>query len=345
MAGLLLVGQSDEIRHRITYSQWQFFRMLSDTDYDQSEAGHDCLAVALRRLRELINASNPIVTIKGDLLHPEFPRYPVLALRELLVNALAHRDFSAPGSVVVKLYPDRIEVSNPGAFPGDITPVNILHHASVPRNPALFAALARIRLANAANLGVPRVFRDLLQEGKEPPYYWTTGQTVSVAVRGQDVRKPFLDLVREFNDLGVDDLLVLHHLTRHREITAHQAAECCQRSLERAREHLGELAHRRGLLDAGGTGRARYYRLSRPAYEQLSTALAYYRDRHLADQNAKARVLDTLADRPLSNTHLREITQMSRNQIKRIMAELRKEGLVTVTGRTRAAQWHLAKRQ
>lgn len=345
MAGLLLVGQTEAIRRRITYSQWQFFRMLSDTDYDQSDSGHDCLAVALRRLRELINASNPIVTIKGDLLHPEFPRYPVLAMRELLVNALAHRDFSAPGSVVVKLYPDRIEITNPGGFPGDITPENILHHASVPRNPTLFAALARIRLANAANLGVSRVFRDLLQEGKEPPYYWTAGQTVSVAVKGQDVRKPFLDLMREYDDLGVDDLLIIHYLTRHREITGRRAAEICQRPLENARERLGELAHRRGLLESGGTGRARYYRLSRSAYEQLATALAYYRDRHLADQNAKARVLDTLADRPLSNTDLREITQMSRNQIKRIMDELRKEGLVAVTGRTRAARWHLAERQ
>jgi len=36
--------------------------------------------------------------------------------------------------------------------------------------------LARIRLANAANLGVPRVYRALLSEGKEPPIYWCSGR-------------------------------------------------------------------------------------------------------------------------------------------------------------------------
>lgn len=343
MAGLLLVGQSEEIQRRATYSQWQFFRMLSDTDYDQAESGYDCLTVALRRLRELINANNPVFTIKGDLVHPEFPRYPVLAMRELLVNALAHRDFSAPGSLVMKLYPNRIEISNPGGFPGDITPENILHHVSVPRNPALFSALARIRLANAANLGVPRVFRDLLQEGKEPPYYWTTGQTVSVAIKGQDARKPFLDLMREHDDLGVDDLLVIHYLTRHREITARQAAEFCRRPLEDARERLGALANRRGLLEAaGGPGRGRYFRLSLSAYHILETDLAYHLDRRMVSEAARGRVLAALGNGPLTNSQFREITGMDRTQVVRLLRKLEQEGLVRRDGAKRGSRWGLA---
>jgi len=342
MAGLLLVGQTEEIRHRVTYSQWQFFRMLSDTDYDQADSGFDCLAIALRRLRELINANNPVLTIKGDLVHPEFPRYPVLAMRELLVNALVHRNFSAPGSLVVKLHPDRIEISNPGGFPGDITPDNILHHTSVPRNPALFAALARIRLANAANLGVPRVYRDLLAEGKEPPYYWTTGQTVSVAIKGQDARKPFLDLMRECDDLGVDELLVIHYLTRHREITARQAAEFCQRPLEDARERLGTLANQHGLLEAaGGPGRGRYFRFSLRAYHILETDLAYHLDRRMTSEAARGRVLAALGHGPLTNSQFREITGMNRNQVWYLLKQLENEGVVKQVGATRRAKWIL----
>ena len=241
-AGLLLVGRSEEIQRRFPNAQWSFFRMLSDTDYDQVERGHDCFAVALRRFRELVNANNPIVTIKGDLVHPEFPRYPHLAMRELLVNALAHRDYAAPGGVVLKLYPDRLELSNPGAFLGGITPRNILHHASVPRYPVLFGALARIRVANAANLGVSRVFRDFLTEGKEPPYYWSPGASVVVTVKGQDTQPAFASLTLQHPDLTVDELLVLQHLTRHREISARQVAELCQRPIEGARA-LNREAH------------------------------------------------------------------------------------------------------
>lgn len=208
VAGLLLVGHSAEIQARLPHARWRFFRMRSDTDYDQPEDGTDCLAIALRRLRELVGANNPIVTIAGQLVHSEFPRYPVLALRELLVNALAHRAYDAPGGVTLKLYSDRLELSNPGGFLGGITPANILHHPSTPRYPTLFGALARLRLANAANLGVPRVFRDLLSEGKEPPYYVTTGQTVTVTVKGQEAKREFIELVRAHPDLSVDELLV-----------------------------------------------------------------------------------------------------------------------------------------
>ena len=187
-AGLLLVGRSEEIQRRFPNAHWSFFRMQSDTDYHQAERGHDCFAVALRRLRELVNTDNPILTIKGDLVHAEIPRYPHLAVRELLVNALVHRDYAVPGGVTLKLYPDRMELSNPGGFLGGITPENILHHASAPRYTTLFGALARIRVANAANLGVPRVFRDLLSEGKEPPCYHSAGQSVTVTVFGHRMR-------------------------------------------------------------------------------------------------------------------------------------------------------------
>jgi ATP-dependent DNA helicase RecG len=346
VAGLLLAGSSNEIRQRLPHARWQFFRMKSDTDYEQPDGDYDCLTIALRRLRELVNAHNPIVTVPGWLVHPEFPRYPLLALRELLVNALAHRDYAAPGSVTVKLYADRLEISNPGGFLGDITPANILHHPSTPRYPALFSALARIRLANAANLGVPRVFRDLLSEGKEPPYYATTGQTVIVTVKGQDARREFLELVRAHPGLNVDDLLILHFLTRHREITARQTAEVCQRPLEGARELLARLAAQERLVEPGGpAGKGRYYRLTSLACDQLGQALAYHVDSRLSRENAKGRILQALRDGSLSNAQIREITQLERTQAWRLLKQLEQEGLVRCTGLGRPSRWHLASEQ
>jgi len=346
MAGLLLAGKPDAIRERVPGAQWHFFRMRSDTDYDLQDGGMDSIAIALKRLRELINANNPIVSIPGWLLHPEFPRYPVLALRELLVNAFVHRDYESPGNITIKLHPDRLEISNAGGFPGDITPENILHHPSIPRNPALFGAMSRMRLANAANMGVPRVFRELLGEGKEPPYYSTTGQTVTVVVKGQEARLEFLELVKSCPGIDVDELLVVHYLTRHREINADQTAKVCQRHVEGARELLSRLATRWGLLESGGgAGRGRYYRLSKKAYEQLVGALAYQLDRRLGMANAKARILTALGDGRLTNAEIREITQMNRYQVHRLMSDLRSEGLVELRGRRKGAGWHLRKAQ
>lgn len=226
-----------------------------------------------------------------------------------------------------------------------MTAQNILHHPSAPRYPTLFQALARMRLANAANLGVPRVFRDLLTEGKEPPSYWASERAVRVTVKGQEARREFLELVQRHLDLDVDHLLVLHYLTRHREITARTAAEICQRPIEGAREILGRLASQWRLLEAGGgAGRGRYYRLSRAAYELLVGTLKYHVDRRLTLENAKARVLAALEEGPLTNADVREITQLSRYQCVRLMASLRADGVVEVRGSRRGARWHLCVR-
>jgi ATP-dependent DNA helicase RecG len=339
VAGLLLVGLSDAIRERAPHAQWQFFRMLSDTDYDQADSGYDCITVALRRLRDLINASNPIVTFKGDLVHPEFPRYPHVALRELLVNAFVHRDYQAHGSVFVKLYPNRLEITNPGAFLGGITPENILHHESVPRYGALFGAVTRMRLANAANLGVPRVFREFLCEGKEPPHYWTPGQSVRAIIRGQEPQREFFDLVKTRPELDVDELLVLHYLTRHREISTRRTAELCCRPISEASECLARLLSKHRLLEMGGTGRGRYYRLSRSTYEQLGAMADYDVDKRLSREHVKARILAILEDRGLSNAEIREVTQMDRNQTFAFMRELQEAGLAKLEGKGRFSKW------
>ena len=342
VAGLLLAGKAEALREHAPYAQWQFRRMKSDTDYDQSEDGLDCIPVALRRLREFVAANNPIVTIPGWLVHPEFPRYPVLALRELIVNALVHRDYAVPGPASMKVYPDRLELSNPGGFTGGVTPENILHHPSAPRYPALFGALTRMRLANAANLGVPRVYRELLSEGKEPPVSWSSASAVRVTVIGQEARREFLELVKQHPDLDVDHLLLIHHLTRHREVTASAAAALCQRPVEVTREILGQLVTRWGLVEqGGGAGRGRYYRLSRRAYDLLVGTLQYHVDRRLSVENAKARVLAALAEGPLTNANVREITQLNRNQVFALMKSLEREGRVRPKGKGQGSRWNL----
>jgi ATP-dependent DNA helicase RecG len=343
IAGLLLVGHSEAIRTRVPHAQWSFFRMMRDTDYEQAERGNDCLAIALRRLRELVATDNPIVTIKSELVHAEFPRYPQIALRELLVNALAHRDLEVPGGVVLKQFHDRLELSNPGAFLSDITPENILHHPSSPRYPTLFGALAKVRLANAANLGVPRAFRDFLAEGKEPPIYSTTGQTVTVTIKNQETKPAFVALLRRHPDLVVDDLLILHYLTLNREISTAQAARICQRPLDSTREILARLISREHLLETRGTtDRGRHHRLNRQACDQLGATLAYQIDNRARRENAKHQILAALQHGPLSNAQIREITQMSRRQVTDIMQSLRSIKMVKKNGERRGSRWMIA---
>ena len=67
---------------------------------------------------------------------------PLEVVREAIVNAVAHRDYTSNGSVQVMLFADRLEVWNPGSLPASLT-LEMLRqpHGSVPGNPLLAESL------------------------------------------------------------------------------------------------------------------------------------------------------------------------------------------------------------
>lgn len=85
-------------------------------------------------------------TIRGFYREDE-PEYPHEALREAVVNAVVHRDYSRVGETVrVFMFPDRVEVRSPGGLPPELTIDDLvgLRTASVPRNPVLAGFLRDI---------------------------------------------------------------------------------------------------------------------------------------------------------------------------------------------------------
>ncbi|WP_257008329.1 ATP-binding protein [Bacillus sp. FJAT-45350] len=153
--------------------------MISDTDYSHRDDGTHAIPVALYELERYIAVDNPMVTVESGLVHPEFSTYPTIALREALLNAFGHRDYRMNGTIMLKQYNDKLILTNPGEFVGGITPKNILHHPPVARNNHLMDLLDRLKLVNRSNLGVSRIFRSLLIEGKEPPIYREVGSNIA----------------------------------------------------------------------------------------------------------------------------------------------------------------------
>ena len=72
-----------------------------------------------------------------NLKRQDIPQYPPDAIREGLVNAFAHRDYSSfSGGIIINIYPDRLEIENTGKFPEGVTPETLSKgHISVLRNP------------------------------------------------------------------------------------------------------------------------------------------------------------------------------------------------------------------
>jgi ATP-dependent DNA helicase RecG len=333
-AAILLAGTEDALRDYVSGHNWTFLQMKSDTEYGIREDRISPIPVSVRRIEELLLPFNTIATIEQGLFHFEYRTWPEIAVREALMNAFCHADFRIAGPIMLKLYDSHMEISNNGGFIGGIRPENILHHEPASRNPMLVDALTRLRLVNRSNLGISRMFSALLREGKEPPMIQEIGDSVTLTFMKRELAGAFRLFVAEESragrDLGVDTLLILQYLLKHPEIETNIAAMMCQRKEAHMREILSTL-EKAGYIEHGGTGRGTYWTLRTELHRRLSVTGHPERDRRIDWEAAKTRVLSILIDRfkrgepGLSNQEIRQITHFDRNQVFRLMKQLRFE--------------------
>ena len=97
-------------------------------------------------------------TIKG--FEPEaHPELPEAALREAIVNAVAHRDYTIKGPIRLFIFDDRIAIHTPGRPPNTVDAEAMRFGVHVVRNPHIYARLSDAGLVTRARSGIPRMIR------------------------------------------------------------------------------------------------------------------------------------------------------------------------------------------
>ena len=130
-----------------------------------------------------INVEYVIKHVKRE----ERPELPEGAIREAVVNALAHRDYRAAANVQIYLFQDRLEIVSPGGLPAGMTEAQ-LGIKSIPRNPLLFSILHRMEVVEKIGSGIQRIRALCHKHGVAKPVFsvsdsWVT--TVFPRVVGQ----------------------------------------------------------------------------------------------------------------------------------------------------------------
>jgi ATP-dependent DNA helicase RecG len=115
----------------------------------------------------------PAKIVPGQMRRVEKTLIPVDAMREILVNALIHRDYTiAGGAVSLALYDDRVEVWSAGTFPKGITPAMLTGtHQSVQRNPIIAEVFHRAGLIEKWGRGTNRVIESCIESGIAAPTF------------------------------------------------------------------------------------------------------------------------------------------------------------------------------
>lgn len=243
------------------------------------------LVLVLDRLIELAWARRHVTPLNlPDGTQLEVADFPEGAVREVVANALLHREFRLDSPVTVEHSPSVFVVESPGPLVAGVTERNILTHPSKPRNRALFQAARKLRIAEETGRGIDRMFRELLRSGHDSPSISQTVDSTRVAFVGGAPRTQVVRFVEQLpahEREDVDTLLVLFTLLTERTTTAAGLAPIIQKSETEAEAVLARLADDdRAILEPTRESarlRRSEYRLRATALGTLGSAVAYHR--------------------------------------------------------------------
>ena len=273
----------------------------------------------------------------AGLRRETLPEYPRAALREAVVNALAHRDYGLDGATVdVTVWDDRIEVRSPGPLPGHIT-VDNMREEHYSRNPRIMRVLKTIGLVEEYGEGIDRMYREMESRLMEPPIFEATSSSVTVTLRNRflvDVEdQVWLTLLGQ-HDLTADERRTLVAVRRNGSIAPRDLRRLLPDADARA---LLAGAVAKGVLARVGRRGGTRYVLSEEMTLRAGSAGSAARGRR------RRLLLDEVRRRgSISVAEGASLIDVSPAAARGLLNELVQAGLARPEGRTRARRYRPA---
>lgn len=257
IAGLLLLG-NDPASFLPQSSVLLEAQVGSGTIYDEASGALSEVISAI--VHFLDRNMRRFVEIDG-LKRKSLPEYPLSALREGIVNALAHRSYQEGARVHVVLSADSLVIRSPGLPVYPITLARLRAGDAVPfsRNPRISNALRLLNYMEERGSGISRMRELLASAGLGGPAYdFDSGYTVlTIHSRGQ-ARKGVQLSDDQLERLSPNALRLLEHLQQSDRITARDCAEILEVSERYARMVLLELRDE-GVVEKRGKAAKTHY--------------------------------------------------------------------------------------
>lgn len=194
-------------------------------------------------------------SVISGLEREERSEYPPFAVREAIVNAVAHRDYRVFGRhIEVRMFDDRLEIISPGGLPGHITLDNIVdEHYS--RNPLIVKGLYYWGFIEELGLGIDRMIEEMREAGHADPQFNATPFTFKVTLRNALERVAS----RWAHDLNERQIQALTFLEQNNRITNRDYQSLCPDvTPETLRLDLGDMVDK-GILLRIGSKKGTYY--------------------------------------------------------------------------------------
>ncbi|MBS5897794.1 MAG: putative DNA binding domain-containing protein [Prevotella histicola] len=330
--GLLFIGNDRALRE-LPYYQVKYIHYFSDGTYRPYEYKGNIVEVAEGCFNQLKAEIKQKEFVFG-LFREYVEDYSEIVIRELLINALAHRDISRQQIIEIRKYDDGgyLEIESPGTFPEGVTVDNYLRKTN-PRNPNVMDILREIGLAEKAGSGFDKIFTDLLKKGKALPMPEETETSVIFRIKAEVKTEKLIELSLLYENkagrsLKLDQLFVLSEIVKRGKVTLAELAETpniSQYRLQTILDNLQEL----GFVESTGKTSGLVYILhvsKRKSTEDKIDYVKRKKQNKARQKEAILRYLDSIDT--INNTEARELLKLQekdRSMVSRLFAELVQE--------------------
>lgn len=278
--------------------------------------------------------------ISDGLYRKTVLHYSESVIRELVANALVHRPYTTRGDIFINLYPDHLEIHNPGLLPLGVTPRNILH-TSVKRNIHLAKVFYDLNLMEQEGSGYDRIYEDLLLMAKRPPLVEEGMDRVTVTLESRILKTEalrFMEGVNNRYELRQRELIALGLLAQHEALSSLEFTKLLEIEdrPERLRDWLGRLMDW-GLVSATGQTRARTYRVSYDVLQKIEfsggttlKSIEPHRLRELIFEDLRRHPVSSFSD-----IHGRIGKEIPKSAVRRTLYDLVKKMQIAFSGERR----------
>lgn len=183
---------------------------------------------------------------------------PKEAIREIIINAIVHRDYDSKASVQIDVFTDRVEIMNPGGLPDELTDDDLFkEHLSVPVNPFLARPFYLVGYINQLGYGTRNVVQWCRKAGLPDPGFDSTENRFQVTIW----RNWLTDDRMKGLNLNERQVKAIQFLKSDLHITNTEYRKLTDVSRATAKRDLDGMV-KMGLLKLEGAGRSSHYRLT-----------------------------------------------------------------------------------
>lgn len=214
------------------------------------EFGNRCLITATQRILDRLDVENTTYAKIEYFGRKEQEKIDSKALKEAVINAIVHNDYSYGNSPIIELYSDRIEITSAGGLPQELSQEEFLEGVTAPRNKELIRVFKDVDLIENIGSGVLRIldaydkscfkfmdhFLRVSFKYKENPFEYDSKNKVSANDTLNDTLKGTIKLTK--NEQQILNLIINNKQITREEIV--NKTNLSDRTISRAIKHLQE---------------------------------------------------------------------------------------------------------